>query len=36
MSEPLRIAKAEDDIVLLPGLANRHGLIAGATGTARP
>lgn len=36
MSEPLRIAKTEDDIALLPGLANRHGLIAGSTGTARP
>ena len=36
MSEPLRITKAEDDIVLLPGLSNRHGLIAGSTGMARP
>ncbi len=35
MTEPLRIAKASDDLVLLPGLANRHGLVAGATGTGK-
>jgi len=35
MTEPLRIAKASEDLVLLPGLANRHGLIAGATGTGK-
>jgi DNA helicase HerA-like ATPase len=29
------IAKAESEVVLLPQLANRHGLIAGATGTGK-
>ena len=35
MPEPLLIAKAERDLFLLPGLANRHGLITGATGTGK-
>lgn len=35
MTEPLRIAKAAEDLNLLPGLANRHGLVAGATGTGK-
>jgi len=35
MPEPLLIAKAVRDLVLLPGLANRHGLITGATGTGK-
>ncbi len=35
MPEPLLVAKAEDEIYLLPRLANRHGLIAGATGTGK-
>ena len=35
MSAPLLVAKAKDDIFLLPALANRHGLIAGATGTGK-
>jgi len=36
MSEPIVIAKAgANDIVLLPKMANRHGLIAGATGTGK-
>jgi DNA helicase HerA-like ATPase len=36
MPEPLIIAKAgKTEIALLPGLANRHGLIAGATGTGK-
>ncbi|HET8901649.1 MAG TPA: helicase HerA-like domain-containing protein, partial [Holophagaceae bacterium] len=35
MTDGLRIAKAADDLVLLPGLANRHGLVAGATGTGK-
>ena len=36
MLEPLLIAKAEaQDLVLLPALANRHGLITGATGTGK-
>ncbi|MDO5653699.1 MAG: DUF853 family protein [Brachymonas sp.] len=36
MSEPLLIAKnATTTTALLPGLANRHGLITGATGTGK-
>ena len=35
MSEPLLIARGATDISLLPGMANRHGLIAGATGTGK-
>ena len=38
MPDPLLIAKdtqGELDLCLLPGLANRHGLIAGATGTGK-
>ena len=35
MSEPLPIAKARDTISILPALANRHGLITGATGTGK-
>src|SRR5947207_10454761 len=36
MAEPLLIAKnATIEAYLLPGLANRHGLIAGATGTGK-
>jgi DNA helicase HerA-like ATPase len=36
MSEPLLLAKAgSTEICLLPALANRHGLIAGATGTGK-
>jgi len=35
MSEGLTIAKGNDLQVLLPGMANRHGLIAGATGTGK-
>jgi DNA helicase HerA-like ATPase len=29
------IAKGTDEISLLPGMANRHGLVAGATGTGK-
>lgn len=32
---PLVIAKGETDISILPRMANRHGLIAGATGTGK-
>ena len=32
---PLVLAKAASEIGLLPGMANRHGLIAGATGTGK-
>jgi DNA helicase HerA-like ATPase len=36
MAAPLPIAKNDTtEIVLLPALANRHGLIAGATGTGK-
>ena len=36
MTEPLLIAKSKtQDIHLLPQLANRHGLITGATGTGK-
>ncbi len=36
MAEPLLIAKhAATECQLLPGLANRHGLITGATGTGK-
>ncbi len=35
MSDPILIAKAKDPIYLLPKMANRHGLIAGATGTGK-
>jgi DNA helicase HerA-like ATPase len=35
-SDPLRVAKAGNkDLCLLPKMANRHGLIAGATGTGK-
>ncbi len=39
MPEPLLVAKSSDKnqtpLVILPGMANRHGLIAGATGTGK-
>src|SRR3954463_4673532 len=35
MAEPLTIAKSTRDIGVLPALANRHGLITGATGTGK-
>jgi DNA helicase HerA-like ATPase len=36
MTEPLAIAKAgSEELALLPALANRHGLVAGATGTGK-
>jgi len=35
MSEPLLIGKGDTELMLLPQLANRHGLIAGATGTGK-
>ena len=31
----LPIARAKDDVSILPRMANRHGLIAGATGTGK-
>ena len=35
MSDPLPIARAAEDISILPRMANRHGLVAGATGTGK-
>lgn len=36
MASPLLIAKnAQTDVYLLPGMANRHGCITGATGTGK-
>ncbi len=35
MAEPLLIAKGESEVFLYPKMANRHGLIAGATGTGK-
>ena len=35
IDEKLQIAKGSDPVYLLPRLANRHGLIAGATGTGK-
>ncbi|RAU49104.1 DUF853 domain-containing protein [Pseudocitrobacter sp. RIT415] len=36
MSAPLLIARTQDkELNLLPGMANRHGLITGATGTGK-
>jgi len=34
-TEGLLIAKGERDLFLLPKMANRHGLVAGATGTGK-
>jgi DNA helicase HerA-like ATPase len=33
--QPLLVARAATDVELLPRLANRHGLVAGATGTGK-
>jgi DNA helicase HerA-like ATPase len=35
MVDPILIAKDKEEIYLLPRMANRHGLIAGATGTGK-
>jgi DNA helicase HerA-like ATPase len=35
MIQPLPIAKSSHELCLLPGFANRHGLITGATGTGK-
>jgi uncharacterized protein len=34
-AEPILVAKGGSDLFLLPQMANRHGLIAGATGTGK-
>jgi len=33
--QPLLIAKSDKEFFLLPQMANRHGMIAGATGTGK-
>jgi DNA helicase HerA-like ATPase len=35
MVEPIYVAKGDSPLDLIPGLANRHGLITGATGTGK-
>jgi DNA helicase HerA-like ATPase len=35
MAEPLLVGKGSHDLALLPAMANRHGLVAGATGTGK-
>jgi uncharacterized protein len=35
MTDPILIAQADQPVYLLPKMANRHGLIAGATGTGK-
>src|SRR3954471_15368667 len=35
MADPFLVAKSEIPIFFNPGMANRHGLIAGATGTGK-
>src|SRR4249919_3659941 len=35
MAEPILVAQSTEPIFLLPKMANRHGLIAGATGTGK-
>src|SRR3977135_1216612 len=35
MPEPLLVAKSKAELCLLPQYANRHGLVAGATGTGK-
>lgn len=35
VSDPILVAQAESPLYLLPEMANRHGLIAGATGTGK-
>src|SRR5438067_4686240 len=35
MVDPILVAESKEQIFLLPKMANRHGLIAGATGTGK-
>ena len=35
MTDPILVAQAREQLYLLPAFANRHGLIAGATGTGK-
>ena len=34
-ADPILVARSTSDLFLLPNMANRHGLIAGATGTGK-
>ena len=34
-NEPIHIAQSKEPIYLLPKMSNRHGLVAGATGTGK-
>jgi hypothetical protein len=34
-AQPLLIAKGTEELYLLPKMTNRHGLVAGATGTGK-
>lgn len=34
-AQPILVGRGESDVLLLPQMANRHGLIAGATGTGK-
>ena len=34
-AEPILVAKSKSELFLLPQMANRHGLVAGATGTGK-
>ena len=36
IAEPVPIAKGVKIVYMLPAMANRHGLIAGATGPGKP
>ena len=35
VDDKLLIAKGDEPVYMLPGMANRHGLVAGATGTGK-
>jgi hypothetical protein len=35
MNDPIPAAKGEHELLILPAMANRHGLISGATGTGK-
>src|SRR5512136_556682 len=35
MADPILVARGKIDLQLLPALANRHGLVTGATGTGK-
>src|SRR6185295_10666764 len=35
LDEPILVARGKNDCYLLPAMANRHGLIAGATGPGK-